>query len=44
MVYLPHRNYKNSIWKWSRFHLKKLAESKKFIKNCILYKIEKKKT
>ena len=27
MVHLPHRNHKNSILKWSEFHLKKLAKS-----------------
>ena len=29
MVHLPHRNHKNSIWKWSGFHLKKLDKSQK---------------
>ena len=29
MVHLPHRNHKNSIWKWSDFHLKKWLSPKK---------------
>ena len=34
MVHLPHRNYKNSIWKYSQFHLEKLGKSHRTIYRC----------
>ena len=43
MVHLLHKNHKNSIWKWSGFHLKKLAKSQKTeksIKNSKKLKFE----
>ena len=32
MIHLPHRNHKNSIWKWSEFHLKNWLSPKKLKK------------
>jgi len=40
MVHLPYRNHKNSIWKWSDFHLKKWLSPKKLKKSIKTAKIE----
>ena len=40
MVHLSHRNHKNSIWKWSDFHLKKWLSPKKLKKSIKTVKIE----
>ena len=38
MVHLPHRKHKNLVWKWSEFHLEKVARSYRIIYKCIISK------